>query len=185
MESESEVTQSCPTLYNPMDCSLPRSSLHGILQARVLEWVAISFSRGSSQPRDQTLLSCIPGRHFNLWATREAPWNRTLSLKGKQSSIFIGMTDSEAEAAILWPLDVKSLLIGKDPDAGKDWSQEEKGTTGNEMVGNWDGWLNGHEFEQALGDGEGQRSLVGWSPWGCKESDMTKQPNWTDTYYLW
>ena len=67
----SEVTQSCPTLCDPMDCSLPGSSLHGILQARVLEWVAISFSRGSSQLRDQTGVSRIPGRLFNLWATRE------------------------------------------------------------------------------------------------------------------
>ena len=68
----SEVAQSCPTLCNPMDCSLPGSSLHGILQARVLEWVAISFSRGSSWPRDQTQVSRIPGKRFNLWATREA-----------------------------------------------------------------------------------------------------------------
>ena len=70
-ESESEVAQSCPTLCDPMDCSLPGSSLHGILQARILEWVAISFSRGSSRSRDRTLASCIPGRHFNLWAIRE------------------------------------------------------------------------------------------------------------------
>ena len=65
---------SCVWLCNPMDCNLPASSLHGILQARVLEWVAISFSRGSSRPRDQIRVSLIPGRHFNLWATREA-WN--------------------------------------------------------------------------------------------------------------
>ena len=70
-ESESEVVQSCPTLSDPTDCSPPGSSLHGILQAKVLEWGAISFSRGSSWPRDWTLVSCIPGRHFNLWATRE------------------------------------------------------------------------------------------------------------------
>ena len=68
----SEVAQSCPTLCDPMDCNLPGSSLHGILQARVLEWVAISFSRGSSRPRDRTRVSCIPGRCFNLWATGEA-----------------------------------------------------------------------------------------------------------------
>ena len=79
-ESESEVAQSCPTLCDPMDCSLLGSSLqlgsslHGIFQARVLEWVAISFSRGSSWPRDQTRVSHIPGRRFNLWATREAPF---------------------------------------------------------------------------------------------------------------
>ena len=76
-ESESEVTQSCLTLCNPVDCSPPGSSIHGILQARVLEWVAISFSRGSSQPRDRTQVSCIAGRHFNLWATREAEPNQT------------------------------------------------------------------------------------------------------------
>ena len=68
----SEVTQSCPTLCDPVDCSLPSSSVHGILQARILEWVAISFSRGSSWPRDRTRASCIGGGCFNLWATREA-----------------------------------------------------------------------------------------------------------------
>ena len=69
---ESEVAQSCPTLCDPMDCSRSGSSVHGIFQARVLEWVAISFSTGSSQPRDQTWVSCIAGRHFTVWATREA-----------------------------------------------------------------------------------------------------------------
>ena len=72
-ESESEVAQSCPTLCDPMDFSLPGFSIHGILQARVLECVAISFSKGSSRPRDWTRVSHIPGRCFNLWATREAP----------------------------------------------------------------------------------------------------------------
>ena len=65
------VAQSCPTLCDPVDCSLPGFSIHGILQARILEWVTISFSRGSSRPRDQTWVSCIAGRGFNLWATRE------------------------------------------------------------------------------------------------------------------
>ena len=73
-KKESEVAQLCPTLCNPMDCSLPGSSIHGILQARILEWVAISFSRRSSRPRDQTQVSCIAGRRrFTFWATREAP----------------------------------------------------------------------------------------------------------------
>ena len=66
VKSESEVAQSCPTLCNPVDCSLPDSSLRGILQARILEWVAISFSRGSSQPRDRIQVSHIAGRCFNL-----------------------------------------------------------------------------------------------------------------------
>ena len=83
---------------------------------------------------------------------------------GDQLWIFIGRTDAEAEAPILWPPNVKSWLIGKDPDAGKDRRQEEKGTTEDEMVG-WHHWLNGHEFEQALGDGEGQGSLTCCSPW--------------------
>ena len=68
----SEVAQWCPTLWDPMDCNSPGFSVHGILQARILEWVAIFFSRGSSQPRNRTWVSCIADRHFNLWATREA-----------------------------------------------------------------------------------------------------------------
>ena len=71
IESESEVAQSCPTFCEPTDCSLPGSSVHGIFQARMLEWVAISFSRRSSRPRDWTWVSCIVGRRFTLWATRE------------------------------------------------------------------------------------------------------------------
>ena len=96
--------------------------------------------------------------------------------KGNQSWIFTGKTDAEAEALILWPPDAKSWLIGKDPDAGKDWRQEEKGTTEDEMVG-WHHQLDGHEFEQALGDGEEQGSLAYCSPWGHKESEKTEQLN--------
>ena len=72
-ESESEVAQSCPTLWDPMDCSLSGSSIHGIFQAR-LEWIAISFPRGSSRPRNRSQVSLIAGRRFTIWATREAPW---------------------------------------------------------------------------------------------------------------
>ena len=96
--------------------------------------------------------------------------------KGNQSWIFIGRTNTETEAPILWPPDVKSWLIGKDPDAKKDWRQEEKRITEDVMVG-WQHWLNGHEFKQALGDGEGQRSLACCSPWGCKVPDMTERLN--------
>ena len=85
-------------------------------------------------------------------------------------------TDAEAEAPVLWPPDVKSRLIRKDPDAEKDGRQEEKWMTEDEMVG-WHHWLNGHEFKQAPGGGEGQGSLAGCSPWGHKESDMTKWLN--------
>ena len=78
--------------------------------------------------------------------------------------MFIGRTDG-AEVPTLWPHDAKNWLTEKDPDAGKDWKQEEKGIIEDEMVG-WHYWLNGHEFEQTLGDGEGQGSLVCWSSWG-------------------
>ena len=100
--------------------------------------------------------------------------------KGNQSWLFFGRTDTEAEIPILWPPNVKNWLIRKDPDVGKDWRQEEKGMTEDEMVG-WHHWLNGHEFQQALGVGDGQGSLECCSPWGCKESDTTetKWLNWT------
>ena len=84
----------------------------------------------------------------------------------------IGKTDVEAETPTLWPPDANSQLIEKDPGAGKDSGEEEKGTTEDEMV-RWHHQLNGHEFEQILGDGEGQRSLACCSSWGRKESDMT------------
>ena len=80
-KSESEVAQLCPTLWDRMDCSLPGSSVHGIFKTRILKWVAISFSRRSSLPRDWTQVSHIVGRHFTVWATRELPswWDYTLS----------------------------------------------------------------------------------------------------------
>ena len=111
---------------------------------------------------------------FELWC-----WRRLLRVnsKGNQSWIFIGRTDAEAETPILWPPDVKSWLIGKDPHAGKDWWQEEKGTTEDEMVG-WHHQLSGHEFEWTLGVGDGQGGLVCCDSWGRKESDATEL-NWT------
>ena len=92
--------------------------------------------------------------------------------KGNQPWIFIGRADAEAEAPIFWPPDGKSWLIGKAPDAGKDWRREEKGMTEDEMVG-WHHWLSGHEFEQAPGDCEEQGSLVCYSPRGHRELGMT------------
>ena len=100
---------------------------------------------------------------------------KSVNPKRNQPWIFIGRTDAEAEALIHWPPDVKNWLIWKDPDAGKDWRQEEKAATEDEMVG-WHQWLNGHEFEQTLGDSEGQGSLMCYSPWG-KKSDTTEWLN--------
>ena len=97
--------------------------------------------------------------------------------KENQSWIFIGRTDDEAEAPILWLPDEKNWFIGKDPDAGKDWRQDEMGTTEDEMVG-WHHRLNWHEFEQAPGVGDGQGSLVCCSSWGHKESNTTELNLW-------
>ena len=113
-----------------------------------------------------------------LEKTLESPLDgkeiKPVNPKGNQSWIFIGRND--AEAPILLSPDGKCWLIGKDPDAGKDWRQEEKWTTEDEMVG-WHHWLNEHDFEQTLGDGEGQGSLVCCCPWGCKELDTTERLN--------
>ena len=99
--------------------------------------------------------------------------------KGNQSWIFIGRTDAEAETPILWPPDAKNWLTGKYPDAGKDWRREEKGTTEDEMIG-WHHQLDGHEFEQVPGIGDGQGRLASCSPEGHKESDTTEWLNWTE-----
>ena len=108
--------------------------------------------------------------------SEESPFDfkeiKAVSLKGNQSWIFIGRTDAEAESPILWPLDAKSQLTGKDLDARKVWGHKEKAVTEDEIV-KWHHWLNGHEFEQTLRDSEGQGSLACCSPWGYKEMDMT------------
>ena len=89
----------------------------------------------------------------------------------------------KSNTPVLWPLDVKSWLFWKDPNAGKDWRQKEKETTEDEMVG-WHHQLDGHEFEQAPGVGNGQGSLVCCSPWSHEESDMTEQLNWTPNLFF-
>ena len=111
--------------------------------------------------------------------------------KGDQSWVFIGRTDVEAETPILWPPHTKSWLIGKDPDAGRDWGQEEKGMTEDEMAG-WYHRLNGHESEWSPGVGDGQGGLACCDSWGRKESDTTEWLNWTEmergcdwSYWSW
>ena len=103
---------------------------------------------------------------------------------GDQSWVFIGRTDVEAETPIPWPPDAKSWLIGKDPDAGKDWGQEEKGTTEDEIVG-WHHRLNGHGFGWTPGVGDGQGGLECCGSWGRKESDTTERLNWTELIRQW
>ena len=110
----------------------------------------------------------------NLESPLDSKEIKPVNPKGNQPWMFFGRTEAEAETPILRPSDVKSQLTGKDPDAGRDWGQEDKGATEDEMAG-WHHQLNGHEFEQTPGDGEGQGSLARCSPWGSKMSDMTER----------
>ena len=245
------VSKSCLTLVTPwtVACQAPLS-MEMILQARILEWVAISFSRGFSWPGDQTHVFSIASRFFTEWATREAlicvhlplnqpRWhiekqrhyfaNKGLSSqgggfssghvwmweldceescapknwcfwtvvlktlespldckeiqpvhsKGDQPWDFFGRTDAEAETPVLWPPHAKSWLIGKESDAWRDWGQEEKGMTEDEMAG-WHHQLDGREFEWTPGVGDGQGGLAYCDSWGRKESDTTERLNWTE-----
>ena len=134
----------------------------------------LSFHKESWAPKNWCFWTVV------LEKTFECPLDykeiKPVHPKVNQSWIFSGRTDAEVEAPKLWPPDAKNWLIWKDPDAGKDWRHEEKGMTEDKMV-EWHHRLNGHEFELALGDGEGQESLACCSPRGCKESDTTEQQN--------
>ena len=141
--------------------------------SRSQEWIWELDHKESWVPKNWCFLIVV------LDKTPESPSDhkeiKPVNPKGNQSWIFIGRTDAETDASILWPPDVKNQLIGKDPDVGKHWGQEEKGMTEVEIVG-WHHRLNGHESEQALGDGEGQ-SMV------CMgvEKSQTRLSNWTRT----
>ena len=102
--------------------------------------------------------------------------------KGNQSWIFIGRTDAQAETPTLLPTDAKNWLIGKDPDAGKDWRQKEKGMTEDEKVG-WHHWCDGHDFDKVSEVGDGQGSLACCCPWGRKELNTTEQLNWIEPLF--
>ena len=118
-----------------------------------------------------------------LEKTLESPLDckevQSVHLKGDQSWVFIGRPDAKAETPILWPPHVKSWLIGKDSDAGRDWGQEEKGRTEDEMAG-WHHRLDGHESEWTPGVDDGQGGLACCNSWGCQESDTTERLNWTE-----
>ena len=113
------------------------------------------------------------------WRRLDCKGIQPVHSKGDQSWVFFGRNDAKAETPILWPPHAKSWLIGKDPDAGRDWGQEEKGTTKDEMAG-WHHRLDGHEFEWTLGVSDGQGGLVCCNSWGRKESDTTEWLNWTE-----
>ena len=121
-----------------------------------------------------------PEREIHIWRHQKYKVIQSnVYPKGNQAWIFIERTDAEPETPILWPPHVKSWLIGKDSDAGRDWGQEDKGTTEDEMAG-WHHRLHGCEFEWTPGVGDGHGGLACYSSWGCKESDRTEWLNWTE-----
>ena len=148
--------------------SLEKTLILGKIEGRRRGWQeGHEFEKAlGNGERQESLVCCSP------WGHKESDTTEWLNK-------FIGRTDAEADSPIIWPPDVKSWLIGKVPDSGKDWRQEEKGMTEDEMVGRHH-WLNGHESEQALGeDGKRQGSLMCCSPWGCKEWTLLR--DWTTT----
>ena len=163
----------------------PMTNLDSILKSRDITLPAKGHSQSycfSSSFVWMKKAGCWRIDAFKLrrWRRLESPLDckeiKPVNPKGNQPWIFIGRTDAEAETPRFWPPDVKNWLSEKGPDAGEDCRQEEKGMTEDEMV-EWHHWLNGLEFEQTLGDGEGQGSLVCCSPWGYKESDTTEWLN--------
>ena len=116
---------------------------------------------------------------YHYWPRRHKKEIQPVHSKGDQSWMFFGRNDAKDETPVLWSPHAKSWLIGKDSDAGRDWGQDEKGTTEDEMAG-WHHRLHGREFEWTLGVGDGQGGLACCNSWGRKESDMTKQLNWIE-----
>ena len=161
----------------------------------VTPWTAarqasLSLTISQSLLKFMSIASVMPSNHLILWcplllpsifpSIRDFSNDSAVHIRWKTLMLGkIGRTDAEAETPILWPPQAKSWLIGKDPDAGKDWGQEEKGTKEDEMAG-WHHWFGGRESEWALGFGDGQGGLACCDSWGRKESDTTEQLNWTE-----
>ena len=170
------------SILRSRDITLPikgsSSQIYGFLSSYVWMW-ELDYKE-SWVPKNWCFWTVV------LEKTLESPLDckkiQAVHPKGDQSWIFTGRTDVEAETPILWPPDVKNWLIGKDPDAGKDWRQEEKGMTEDEMVV-WHHRLNGHGFGWTPGVGDGQGGLACCSPWCHKESDMNEQLNWTELIF--
>ena len=174
-----------------MDCSLSGSSVHGIFQARVhprflLQGIFLTQESNPGLPHCRQTLYRLSHQgspredSFPLnWKSASftpvplyKPYQFTFSYQSKYLKFELSKFSTFYLSLTLSLMVVKSWFIGEDPDAGKDWEQEEKGVTEDEMVG-WHHWLNGHEFEQTPGVGDGQGDLACCSPWGRKESDMT------------
>ena len=164
---ERKVMTNLDNIFKSRDITVPtkvRLSRLWIFQWSCMDVRAGLWRRLSTE--ELMLLNCGIGEES--WESPGKQGVQTRYPKGNQPWIFTGRTD--AEAPILWPPDAKSQLTVKDPNAGKDGQEEEKGVTEDEMVG-WYHWLSGHEFEQTQGDSEGQGSMLCYSSWGCKESD--------------
>ena len=161
--------------------------INSILKSRGLSSQSYGFSSGHVWMWELDYKESWVPKNWRFWTvqlkTLESPLDckeiQPVHPKWNQSWIFIGRTDAETETPILWTPDGKNWLMWKDPDAGEDWRWDEKGTTEDEIVG-WNHQLEGHEFEQAPGVGDGQGGLACCSPWGRKKSDMTEQLNWTE-----
>ena len=164
------------SIYKSRDITLP-TKVH-LVKAMVFPVVMYGWESDCEErwaPKNQCFWTVV------LEKTLESPLDckeiQPVRPKGDKSWMFIGRTDSKAETPILWPPHVKGWLIGKDSDAGRDWGQEEKGMTEDEMAG-WHHWLDAHEFGLTLGVGDGQGGLACCKSWGRKESDMTERLNW-------
>ena len=159
---------------------MPSFDLHHWETAKLERYSSVRLGKqllsSHTNTKELILLNCGVGE--GSWEFPGLQGDQTINTKGNQSWIFIGSTDAEAETPILWPPDAKNWLTGKDPDTGKDWRQE-KGTTEDELIV-WHHQLDGHEFEQVPGVGDGQGGLVWCSLRGHKESDMTEWLNWTN-----
>ena len=144
-----------------------------------------SAGKGSSNPLQYSYLGNGMDRG-PWWASpcghKRVTWLSDQTTTKHSSKVFLWAYDAKAETPILWPLHAKRWLIGKDPDAGRDWGQEKKGTTEDEMAG-WHHRLDGHEFEWTLGVGDGQGGLACCDSWGHKESDTTERLNWTELIF--
>ena len=168
----SNVISSYESIPNSLRFALPSFVLLLYNMCNTLfQIVQSSFSSTRLWALDEKVSRCL------CYSSAQRKEIQPANPKRNQSWIFTGRTD--VEAPVLWPPDAKNWLLGKDPDAGKDWSQEENSVTEDEMVG-WHHWLNGCEFEQALGVADGQGNLACCDQWGCKELDTTEQLNWTE-----
>ena len=162
------------SILNSRDITLPTEA-H---QVKAMDFPVVmcgceSWTIKKAESKNWCFWTVVPEKTLN--SRLDGKEIKSVNPKGNQSWIFIGRIDAEAEAPILWPLEAKNWLIGKDPDSGKDW-RREKGTTEDEMVG-WHHRLHGHEFEQVPEVHDGQGSLARYSPWGRKELDITEQLN--------